>query len=103
MPLHAFLLLIAIFVAVLALAGVVTLTRRLDRVERRRVYETECVVKSLQALEQQNLMLSDRVQALTEVRASLNKVISTAARRQAAATEDEQQAVADVPPTRLLH
>ncbi len=103
MPLHAFLLLIAIFVAVLALAGVVTLTRRLDRVERRRVYETECVVKSLQALEQQNLMLSDRVQALTEVRASLNKVISTAARRQAAATEDEQQTVADVPPTRLLH
>lgn len=103
MTLHAFMLLVAIFVAVLGLAGVVTLTRRLDRVERRRVYETECMVKSMQALEQQNLMLSDRVQALAEVRNSLSKVISTAAaRRQAAATEDEQLAT-DIPVNRLLH
>lgn len=102
MTVDGFLLLLAAFVAIMALAGVVALTRRLDRVERRRVYETECLVKSLQALEQQNHMLADRVSALTEVRNSISKVISTAARRQAAATEEEQQQPAPVPP-RLLH
>lgn len=103
MPLNAFLILVAVFMAILGLAGVITLTRRLDRVERRRIYETECLVKSLQALEQQNLMLNDRVQSLTEVRSSLSKVISSAARRQASATEEEQPAAMEIPPGRLLH
>jgi len=101
---HAFLLLVAVFVGLLALAGVVTLTRRLDRAERRRVYETECLVKSLQALEQQNLLLADRIQALTEVRSSIGKILSTAAaRRQAAATEEEQQATQVPTGPRVLH
>lgn len=102
MTVDGFLLLLAAFVATMALAGVVTLTRRLDRVERRRVYETECLVKSLQALEQQNHMLADRVSNLTEVRNSLSKVISTAARRQATATEEEQQVQLPSGP-RVLH
>lgn len=103
MPLNGFLILLALFVSILALAGMLALGRRLDKAERRRVYETECIVKSLQALEQQNHMLSDRINTLAEVRNSLSKVISTAARRQANATEEEQTQQPVPPVSRLLH
>ena len=103
MPVISFLMLLAVFGAIMALAGVLALVRRLDRVERRRVYETECLVKSLQALEQQNVQLAERLNAMAEIRSSISKAISSAARRQAAATEEEQTAQAVIPPNRLLH
>lgn len=61
---------IAVFCATLlgalAFAGLMAVSRRLDRVQRRQAYETECVVKSLQALEQQNKMLSDRLNSVID-------------------------------------
>lgn len=97
--LNGLLLLMAIFAAVLALAGVLTLSRRLDRMERRRVYETECIVKSLQALEQQNQMLSDRVGSVMDAGQRLANELDRAARR----ASEEQQPAPPPAPGRILH
>lgn len=96
---NGFLLLMSLFVALLALAGVLAQSRRLDRLERRRVYETECLVRSLQALEQQNLMLGNRLGSVADAGQKLAVEIDRAARR---STADDTGPIAPTAP-RLLH
>ena len=101
---NGFLVLMAAFVAVLALAGALAQSRRLDRIERRRAYETECLVKSLQALEQQNLMLSDRINGVVDAGQRIANELDRAARRGGAAEQGAEEQPFVLPnPHRILH
>jgi hypothetical protein len=98
--LNGILILMVVFISLLALAGVLTLSRRMDRAERRRVYETECLVKSLQALEQQNLMLNERVGGVVDAGQRLATELDRAVRQ----SRTEEPQTAPLPPSgRILH
>lgn len=103
---QGFISLIAVFASCMAVGGLVVLVHRFNAAERRRRYEVECIIKSLQALEQQNLMLQDRLMAATtprEVVPAAARFESVSATRQAAATEEEVQQQFPQPVSRLLH
>jgi hypothetical protein len=90
-------ILLAALLAAAAFAGLVAVSRRLDRVQRRQAYETECIVKSLQALEQQNRMLSDRLNSVIDAGQKLASDLERANRQ----AEETPLPLRD--PNRLLH
>ena len=89
------LLLASAVVAAVALALALGQSRRIDRLARRQAYETECLVKSIQALEQQNITLQQRLNAVIGVSQKLADRITTVP-----ANREEEQATEPVLPTR---
>ena len=106
MSMDGFIALGAVFFAVMAFAAVVTLSRRLDRAERRRSYEVECLIRSLQALERQQVMLSEQMKGTAQARVVISKIINaaTAHGQNVPAGDDPQTGQPDIPaPRRVLH
>ncbi len=93
----AVLMFFALMLGLLGCAGLVTLSRRLDRLQRRQAYETECMVKGLQALEQQNRLLSERLNSVIDAGQKLAQDLERAAN-----PNDESQATVRTP-HRILH
>jgi hypothetical protein len=87
----------AMLLGALGFVGVVALSRRLDRLQRRQAYETECVVKSLQALEQQNRLLSERLNGVIDA----GQKLATDLERANQQAEEAEPVVRN--PNRLLH
>lgn len=82
-------------VAVVALVLALGQSRRIDRLARRQAYETECLVKSIQALEQQNVTLQQRLNAVIGVSQKLADRIT-----KVPVNQEEDQAAGPVLPTR---
>lgn len=82
-------------VAVVALVLALGQSRRIDRLARRQAYETECLVKSIQALEQQNITLQQRLNAVIGVSQKLADRIT-----KVPANREEEQVAGPVLPTR---
>lgn len=89
----------ALLLGALSFAGLVAHNRRLDRLQRRQAYETECIVKSLQALEQQNQILSDRLNGVIDAGQKLASNLERAGQQQA---EEASELIVRTP-GRLLH
>lgn len=81
--------LLAVVAAPIAVGAVIIgvgQSRRIDALSRRQSYETECLVKSIQELEQQNLILQQRLNAVIGVSQKLADRITKVPTR----PEDEQ-------------
>lgn len=95
------LVLASLTVALVSLSAVLSLSRRLNHVIRRHAYETECLVKSVQALDQQNAKLHQRLNAVAGVSQKLADRIT---KIPATASIDEDQTIELILPTRpILH
>lgn len=81
--------LLAVVAAPIAVGAVIIgvgQSRQIDALTRRQSYETECLVKSIQELEQQNLILQQRLNAVIGVSQKLADRITKVPAR----SEDEQ-------------
>ena len=86
---QGFITLMAVFAGGMSLVALFTLSCRMDKAERRHAYETECLIRSLPSLEQQNLMLQDKLNNYMDARASLAQLEGRSSSQQLFATEDE--------------
>lgn len=95
------LVLASLVVALVALSAIFSLSRRLNLLTRRHAYEVECLVKSVQALDQQNAKLHQRLNTVAGVSQKLadriTKIPATPS------TEDEQTIELILPTRPILH
>jgi len=91
-----------IFLLGAALVAVLRLARRFNFLQRRHAYETECMVKAIQALETQHQLANQRLAAVLLTQQKMQQEIDVLRKRLPAEPATTTELVAALPP-RILH